>query len=117
MKTAYDIIVKPVISERSASDAAEGRYTFVVAKDANKVEIRKAVETLFQVKVLKVNTANYIGKNKRMGVHYGKRADWKKAIVIIDLDPQEEQRLTKGGKLTATGIKYKNVIEEFGFAQ
>ena len=61
MKTAQDIILKPVITERSVDDMATGKYTFKVAKDANKVEIAKAAEELFQVQVLKVNTVNCTG--------------------------------------------------------
>ena len=67
MKAAQDIILTPVITERSVDDMAESKYTFKVAKDANKVEIAKAAEELFQVQVLKVNTVNCTGHTKRMG--------------------------------------------------
>lgn len=117
MKAPQEIILKPVITERTSMDAAEGRYTFVVASEATKPEIRQAVEKLFDVKVRKVNTQNYTGKTKRMGVHIGKRADWKKAIVTIDLDPATEKYLDKGGKEATVSKKYKTAIEEFGFIQ
>lgn len=86
MKAPQDIILKPVITERSMDDLQEGKYTFKVAKDANKSEIRKAVEVLFGVKVAKVNTLNCNGKIKRVGRFYGKTADWKKAIVTLTED-------------------------------
>ena len=71
MKSAYDVIIRPVISEKSTMDAAEGTYTFVVAGTASKPEIHQACEKLFNVKVLKVNTVNYDGKEKRRGDHQG----------------------------------------------
>jgi len=82
-----------------------------------KTEIRQAVEKLFQVKVLKVNTVNYKGKRKRLGVHEGFRPDWKKAIVKIDTEPKPVTYLTEGGKTATTTKKYKTSIEEFGAAQ
>lgn len=117
MKSAQDIIIKPVISERSAAESANGRYTFIVAKDATKPEIRAAVEKLFGVKVKAVNTQNRSGKHKRVGFHRGLTAAIKKAIVTIDLDPSEETYLTKDGKTATTGRKYKTTIEAFGFGQ
>lgn len=117
MRLPEDIIIRPYITEKSTEDVAEGKYTFVVAKDATKTEIRSAVEQLFEVKVLSVNTMLYDGKVKRMGVHVGKRSDWKKAIVKIDTEPQAAKYLTKGGKTATSDKKYKNSIEEFGFAQ
>ncbi|MDE6091709.1 MAG: 50S ribosomal protein L23 [Ruminococcus sp.] len=86
MKAPQDIILKPVITERSMDDLQEGKYTFKVANDANKSEIKKAVEVLFGVKVAKVNTLNCNGKMKRVGRFYGKTADWKKAIVTLTED-------------------------------
>ena len=84
MKTAQDIILKPVITEKSMDDLQTGKYTFKVAKSANKVEIAKAVETLFKgVKVAKVNTVSVRGKKKRMGRSEGYTSDWKKAIVTL----------------------------------
>ena len=67
MKTAYDIIKRPIITEQSMAAAIEKKYTFEVAKDANKIEIAKACEEIFGVKVAKVNTLNMQGKVKRMG--------------------------------------------------
>lgn len=64
MRSAYDVIIKPVITERSTADTAEGKYTFAVAKNATKTEIRQACEKLFNVRVLKVNTQNVSGKKK-----------------------------------------------------
>ncbi|MBE6903262.1 MAG: 50S ribosomal protein L23 [Ruminococcaceae bacterium] len=80
---AQDIIIRPIITEKSMDGIANKRYTFEVAKTANKVEIRKAVEELFSVEVEKVNTINVRGKNKRMGVHAGRTRSWKKAIVTL----------------------------------
>lgn len=117
MKAPQDIILKPIITERTSMDAAEGRYSFVVAPGATKPEIRQAVEALFEVKVLAVNTSNRIGKTKRMGVHVGKRANWKKAVVKIAMEPVEETFLAKGGKSTTVSKKYKTAIEDFGFIQ
>ena len=65
---------------------ADKKYTFEVAKNANKIQIKKAVEEIFKVKVQSVTTANFMGKTKRMGVHVGKRADWKKAVVKLTAD-------------------------------
>lgn len=86
MKMAQDIIIRPVITENSMDGIASKKYTFEVAKDAGKVEIAKAVEELFGVKVAKVNTMNCKGKQKRMGASVGYRSDWKKAIVTLKAD-------------------------------
>ncbi len=86
MRNPHDIIIRPVITERSMEDMAEGKYTFVVDKRSNKSEIKKAIETIFGVKVEKVNTMNMLGKVKRQGLHSGKRPDWKKAIVKLTED-------------------------------
>ena len=110
---AEDIIIAPVITEKSNDGINEGRYTFKVNKKATKVEIAKAVEKLFEVRVLKVNTMNVDGKTKRVGYHVGKTSDWKKAIVTIDTNPGEETYLTKGGKETKVSKKYKDSIDEF----
>jgi large subunit ribosomal protein L23 len=114
MRSPEDIIIRPYITEKSNMEVADGKYTFLVNTKANKTEIRNAVETLFSVKVLKVNTLNYDGKIKRMGVHQGARADWKKAIVKIDTNPKSETYLTKGGKEVTSAKKYKASIEEYG---
>ena len=86
MKTAYDIIIKPVITEQSMEATEEKKYVFQVAMDANKIEIKKAIEEIFGVKVEKVNTIRMDGKEKRMGVHVGRRANWKKAMVKLTAD-------------------------------
>ena len=80
---ARDILVRPLITERTTQLMAEGKYVFVVAKAANKIEIAKAVSEIFKVKVAKVNTVNVLGKKKRMGRTEGKRPDYKKAIVKL----------------------------------
>ena len=80
---AYDIIIAPIISEKSMSMLADQKYTFKVNANANKIEIKKAIEEIFKVEVDKVTTLNVIGKNKRVGVHEGKKSDWKKAIVKL----------------------------------
>ncbi len=98
-------------------DMEDGKYTFVVNPKSTKTEIRQAVEKLFQVKVLKVNTMKYEGKEKRMGVHVGRRANWKKAIVKIDLTPKAASYLSEGGKPAVNSKKYKTSIEEFGALQ
>lgn len=82
----YDIILAPIITEKSMTLQEEGKYVFRVMKTANKSEIKKAVETVFGVKVASVNTMNMLGKVKRQGVHKGKRPDWKKAIVTLTKD-------------------------------
>ncbi|HOJ09509.1 MAG TPA: 50S ribosomal protein L23 [Clostridiales bacterium] len=112
-----DIIVRPHITEKSNLEAAGGKYTFIVNAKAKKTEIKQAVEKLFQVKVIWVNTVNYKGKTKRLGVHEGKRPNWKKAIVQIDINPEAETYLAKGGKLVGLNKKYKESIEEFGAIQ
>ncbi|MEG1072127.1 MAG: 50S ribosomal protein L23 [Oscillospiraceae bacterium] len=87
MKTAYDIIKRPIITEQSMAETEHKMYTFEVAKDANKIEIAKAMEEAFGVKVAKVNTLNMIGKEKRMGAKpAGRRRNWKKAMVTLTAD-------------------------------
>ena len=117
MRTPEDIIKRPFITEKSNIEVASGKYTFIVDVDATKTEIRQAVERLFQVKVVQVNTMNYDGKLKKMGVHVGPRPDWKKAIIKIDLEPKADSYLIKGGKEIANNKKYKTSIEEFGVTQ
>ncbi len=87
--TAYDIIIKPVVTESSMEAMENKRYTFKVDPRANKTEVKKAIETIFGVKVKKVNTMNITGKKKRMGANVGKRSDWKKAIVTLTEDSKE----------------------------
>ena len=108
-----DIIIKPIITEKSNDGLQAGKYTFKVNKKATKVDIARAVEKLFDVKVINVNTVTVKGKEKRVGVHIGKTADWKKAIVTIDTNPGDVKYLAKGGKETKVSKKYKDSIEEF----
>jgi len=84
--TNHDIIIKPIVSEKSMDQLADRKYTFKVAIDANKIQIKKAVEEIFGVKVEKITTVRVLGKIKRMGATSGKRADWKKAIVKLTAD-------------------------------
>ena len=87
MKNVYDIIRRPVITEQSMADVADKKYVFEVAINANKTEIKAAVEAIFGVKVAKVNTVRMQGKVKRTGAYpAGKRADFKKAIVTLTAD-------------------------------
>jgi large subunit ribosomal protein L23 len=81
--TSHDIIRKPVITEKSMASMAEKKYTFIVHVNANKSQIKRAVEEVFNVKVEDVNTINGLGKTKRQGVHVGKRPDYKKAVVKL----------------------------------
>ena len=81
---SYDIIIRPIITERSMNSVAEKKYVFEVAPNAGKIEIKKAVEEIFGVKVAKVNTINVSGKAKRLGAgRLGRTKDWKKAIVQL----------------------------------
>ncbi|RDI95843.1 50S ribosomal protein L23 [Meiothermus sp. QL-1] len=83
MKTPYDVILKPVLSEKAYARFASGEYTFWVHPEATKTEIANAVEAAFKVKVVRVNTQNVRGKEKRLGRFVGKRPDRKKAIVKV----------------------------------
>ena len=87
MRDPREVIVRPVVTERSMelsqSDSGEPQYAFIVAKDANKVEIKNAIEKLFNVSVTQVNTMNYRGKARRVGRHLGRRPAYKKAIVRV----------------------------------
>lgn len=83
MANPRDILIRPLITEKTTSMMADNKYTFVVPLKANKVEIRQAVEQIFKVKVLDVNTIRVMGKTKRMGRTQGKRPDYKKAIVKL----------------------------------
>ena len=87
--TAYDIIIKPIITERSMDETNEKKYTFKVLKQSNKTQIKNAVEEIFGVKVEKVNIINVKGKVKRMGKSIGNRPDTKKAIVKLTADSKE----------------------------
>ena len=94
MSKAHDILVRPVITEKSAALMQENKYTFVVDMAANKTEIRQAVEEVFNVKVESVNTVRVLGKVKRMGRTQGKTSDWKKAIV--QLAPEDHIEVFEG---------------------
>lgn len=89
MTNPHDIVLRPVVTERSMEDMGEKKYTFVVAKTANKTEIKKAVEKIFGVNVDKVNTLNYDGKMKRMGRTEGRTSGFKKAVVKLTADSKE----------------------------
>ena len=108
-----EIIIAPIITEKSNDMVQQGKYTFKVNKNATKVEIANAVEKLFEVKVLKVNTISVKGKKKRVGYHQGKTSDWKKAIVTIDTNPGDTTYIGKGGKEVKGSNKYKDSIEDF----
>ena len=88
MTNPHDVIIRPVVTEKSMTEMADKKYTFVVDKKANKTEIKKAVEAIFDVEVEKVNTLNYDGKMKRMGRTQGRTASIKKAVL----------KLTEGSK-------------------
>ena len=83
MRSAYDIILEPVISEQSMDVAMDKKYTFKVATDANKTQVKHAIEEIFGVEVARVNIMNYDGKTKRMGRYVGRTAAYKKAIVTL----------------------------------
>ena len=108
-----EIIIAPVITEKSNDQMQMGKYTFEVNKKATKIEIANAVEKLFNVKVLNVNTMTVKGKTKRVRYKEGKTSDWKKAIVTIDTNPSEKTYLGKGGKEVKVSKKYKDAIESF----
>ena len=86
MKTAHDVILKPIITEATMAGVADKKYTFKVAKDSNKIEIAQAVEKLFDVKVAKVNTLNVRGRYKRQGMHGGYTPAWTKAVITLKED-------------------------------
>ena len=89
MTNPHDIIIRPIVTEQSMAQMAENKYTLVVSKQANKTEIKKAVEAIFGVNVEKVNTLNYDGKVKRMGRSVGRTASFKKAVVKLTADSKE----------------------------
>lgn len=110
---AEEVIIAPVVTEKSNDEIQMGKYTFKVNKKATKVDIKRAVEKLFEVKVLSVNTMTVKGKEKRVGRSVGKTSDWKKAIVTIETNPSGQSYLAKGGKTTKISKKYKDSIDEF----
>jgi large subunit ribosomal protein L23 len=84
MRSIHEVIVRPLLTEKSTDQLDKhNAYTFVVAKDANKIEIANAIEKQFGVKVKSVRTTHYAGKDRRVGRFVGKRASWKKAIVTL----------------------------------
>jgi len=86
MRTSYDVIIRPIVTENSMLQASERKFTFEVLKGANKTQVKKAVEDVFGVKVEKVNTLNVKGKLKRQGKTQGYTRSWKKAIVKLTAD-------------------------------
>ena len=86
MRTIYDIIIRPIITEASMDRTADKKYTFEVAKNATKPQIAEAVEKMFKVKVASVNVISVKKKPKRLGVHEGYTSEWKKAIVQLTED-------------------------------
>ncbi|MCX8021945.1 MAG: 50S ribosomal protein L23 [Syntrophorhabdaceae bacterium] len=91
----YDVILRPIITEKSGLQReTANQYVFEVARDANKIEIRRAIEKIFKVKVVSVQVALMEGKKRRIGRYSGKRPDWKKAIV--KLDPKDKIKLFEG---------------------
>ncbi|MDO5556867.1 MAG: 50S ribosomal protein L23 [Clostridia bacterium] len=108
-----DIIIAPVVTEKSTMETAEGKYTFRVNKKATKIDIANAVEKLFEVKVLRVNTISVRGKMKKQGRTQGRTSDWKKAIVKIDTEASDIKYIGKGGKEVKLNKKYKSEIESF----
>ena len=110
---AENIILAPIITEKTSEQIAMGKYTFKVARNTNKQQIAEAVTKLFNVKVLSVNTMNMEGKLKKQGKTQGRRANWKKAIIQIDLNPQDRKYLEKGGKEKKVSKKYNTEIEGF----
>lgn len=89
MKSPYDIVKRPIITEKSMELLEDNKYTFEVDKNANKAEIKEAIESIFDgVKVEKVRTLNFTGKKVRTRYGYGKKADWKKAYVTLTEDSE-----------------------------
>ena len=89
MKTGYDVILRPIITENSMDMAAEKKYAFKVAADSNKTEVRQAIEEIFGVDVAKVNIVNVSGKRKRLGRNFGTTSSYKKASVTLTPDSKE----------------------------
>lgn len=102
MKAAQDIILRPIITEQSMDGLPQGKYTFQVAKDATKSEIKTACEELFNVEVVKVNTVNCRGKQKRMGRFVGTTSSFKKAVVTVNPNPENAKGTKKSEKKRGT---------------
>jgi large subunit ribosomal protein L23 len=90
MPDPRDIIIRPIVTEKSTAMVGDRQYTFEVDKRATKCMIKDAIEEIFDVKVKSVNTMRYTGKRRRMGVHEGKRKDWKKAVITLEEGQQIE---------------------------
>lgn len=86
MRDPHDLIIRPIVTEKSMDAMASNKYTFEVARDSNKTELKNAIETIFGVTVAGVNTMNVLGKMKRQGANQGRRSSWKKAIVTLKKD-------------------------------
>lgn len=102
MKAAQDIILRPIITEQSMDNLPGGKYTFQVAKDATKSEIKAAAEELFNVEIVKVNTVNCRGKQKRMGRFIGTTSSYKKAVVTVNPNPENAKGTKKSEKKRGT---------------
>ncbi len=89
MKNPYDIIIRPILTEKSYDQLADNKYTFLVHPKANKTQIKRAIEEIFDVKVEKVNTVRQLGKIKRMGMYSGRQPSYKKAIIKLTPDSKE----------------------------
>ena len=89
MKSGYDVVIRPIITELSMDEVANRKYTFKVAVNANKTEVKHAIEDIFDVEVAKVNIMNVNGKLKRMGRNVGRTASYKKAIVTLTENSKE----------------------------
>lgn len=97
MKSEYDVIIRPLLTEKGAAiQEKENKILLEVAKSSNKIEIKRAIEKIFSVKVDKVSTINYQGKKKRLGKYVGRRSNWKKAVV----------KLREGEKVDFLGGKF-----------
>ena len=91
MKTGYDVIISPIITENTMDMAADKKYAFKVAKDSNKTEIRKALEEIFGVDVAKVNIVNVSGKRKRLGRTFGTTSSYKNKKAVVTLTPDSKE--------------------------
>ena len=109
---AEDIIIKPIVTEKSAGAQAQGKYTFKVNKKATKVDVKMAVEKLFGVKVTNVNTSIVKGRLRNNRGKQYRTADWKKAVVTIATEIKPLSYKTKGGKEVKASKKYNTEIQE-----
>ena len=89
MTNPHEIIIRPILTEKSYDQLADKKYTYLVNPKANKAQIKRAIEEIFDVKVEKVNTIRQLGKVKRMGMYSGRRPSYKKAIVKLTPDSKE----------------------------